>query len=202
MHEMKPRQKTGGFTLIEILIAMVVLSIGILGVTALQLVSKRNNVDAAQQAVAASLALEMVERMRANSSSDALAAYVTNAPVEIRANPPAPEPDCGTAGGVCDPLELAVYDLAVWERSLAGADEKLGGDNTGGLLNPTACVDGPAGGSGTYTVSIAWRGGAALPEDDGVECGADAVDAGGQALYGDSGEYRRTISIPAFIAIR
>ncbi len=197
---MKPRRKADGFTLIEILIAMVILSIGILGVTALQLVSKRNNSDAAQQAEAATLVLEMVERMRTNSSSVALAAYVANEPASIRANPPPPEPDCGAAGANCAPLDLVTYDFAVWERSLAGADERLGGENTGGLLNPVVCVDGPAGISGTYTVTIAWRGGAALPNDAGVGCGAGAAD-GGERLYGDADEFRRTVSIPAFIRV-
>lgn len=197
---MKPRQKTDGFTLIEILIAMVILSIGILGVTALQLVSKRNNSDAAQQAEAATLVLEMVERMRTNSSSAALAAYVANEPASIRANPPTPDPDCSALAN-CVPLDLVTYDFAVWERSLAGVDERLDGENTGGLLNPVVCVDGPAGISGTYTVTIAWRGGAALPNDAGVACGAGATGAGGERLYGDADEFRRTVSIPAFIRV-
>ena len=58
--------RAAGFSLIEVLIAMVILSIGVLGVTGLQLMSKRNNQDSVQQIRAASLAQELVERMRAD----------------------------------------------------------------------------------------------------------------------------------------
>ena len=128
------------------------------------------------------------------------AAYVANEPASIRANPPTPDPDCSALAN-CVPLDLVTYDFAVWERSLAGVDERLDGENTGGLLNPVVCVDGPAGISGTYTVTIAWRGGAALPNDAGVACGAGATGAGGERLYGDADEFRRTVSIPAFIRV-
>lgn len=198
-----------GFSLIEVLIAMVILSIGVLGVTGLQLMSKRNNQDSVQQIRAASLAQELVERMRANSSSDGLATYVFNSPSEVGPMESAPSQDCRTAASACDTEQMALHDLWVWQQGLAGADERIEEDNTGGLVNPRACITGPGGGSGLYTVTIAWRGGAAIPDStaigpDGapISCGSNAVDEDGNPLYGDADEFRRTIVVPAYIAVR
>lgn len=201
--------RSAGFSLIEVLIAMVLLAIGVLGVTGLQLLSKRNNQDSVQQTRAAALAQELVERMRANSSSDGLATYVFNSPSEVGPMESEPSPNCRGAGTPCDTEQLAMHDLWTWQQGLAGAEERIDDENTGGLVNASACITGPGGGSGLYTVTIAWRGGAAIPDasavgPDGapITCGADAVDADGNRLYGDADEFRRTIVIPAYIAVR
>jgi type IV pilus assembly protein PilV len=55
-----------GFTLIEALVALVVLSIGLLGVAALQLTALRNNSSASFRTQATYLAYDIADRMRAN----------------------------------------------------------------------------------------------------------------------------------------
>jgi len=55
-----------GFTLIEALVALVVLSIGLLGVAALQLTSLRSNHSSAMRSQATFLAYDIIDRMRAN----------------------------------------------------------------------------------------------------------------------------------------
>jgi type IV pilus assembly protein PilV len=62
------RRAAGGISLIEVLVSLVILSLGVLAVVALQLVAKRNNADAGQRTIAAQLAYDLIERMRANSS--------------------------------------------------------------------------------------------------------------------------------------
>lgn len=203
--DLSPGTRHQGFSLIEVLIAIVILSIGVLGVTGLQLMSKRNNQDSAQQTRAANLVRELVERMRANSSSDGLISYVLNSPADVGLIAAEPVPNCRDAGQPCDAEQLALHDLWVWQQSLVGADERIedADENTGGLVNPTACIAGPAGGSGLYTITIVWRGGTAIPDDPDVACGSGAVDAGsGERLYGDEDQFRRTIVVPAYIAVR
>lgn len=56
----------GGFTLIEVLVALVVLSIGLLGVAGMQLVGLRGNLSAASRTQASYLADDILDRMRAN----------------------------------------------------------------------------------------------------------------------------------------
>ena len=60
------RHRHRGFTLIEALVALVVLSIGLLGVAALQLASLQANYGASQRTQATFLAQDIVDRMRAN----------------------------------------------------------------------------------------------------------------------------------------
>jgi len=55
-----------GFTLLEVMITLVVFAIGMLGMAAMQVISKKNNFDAAQRTAATALAYDIVERMRAN----------------------------------------------------------------------------------------------------------------------------------------
>ena len=62
------RKHIHGFTLVEALVALVVLSIGLLGVAALQLSSLQSNSSAASRSQATLLAYEIVDRMRANQT--------------------------------------------------------------------------------------------------------------------------------------
>jgi type IV pilus assembly protein PilV len=59
-------QRSRGFTLIEILVALIVLSVGLLGVAALQLSSLRANTSASFRSQATFLAYDIADRMRAN----------------------------------------------------------------------------------------------------------------------------------------
>lgn len=62
----RPARAQRGFTLVEALVATLVLSIGLLGVAGLQLSALRNNNTAAARAQASYLAYDIVDRMRAN----------------------------------------------------------------------------------------------------------------------------------------
>ena len=55
-----------GFTLLEVLIALLILSIGLLGLAALQTISLRSNEMASMRTAATHLAYDITDRMRAN----------------------------------------------------------------------------------------------------------------------------------------
>lgn len=55
-----------GFSLLEVLIALLILSVGLLGIAALQLVSLKTNHGAYQRSQATILAYDMMDRLRAN----------------------------------------------------------------------------------------------------------------------------------------
>jgi type IV pilus assembly protein PilV len=58
--------KCGGFTLIEVLVTVILLSIGLLGIVSFQLQLVRSNQEALHSSIAAYLATEAADRVRAN----------------------------------------------------------------------------------------------------------------------------------------
>jgi type IV pilus assembly protein PilV len=102
--------RAAGFTLIEVLVSMVILSIGLLGVAKLLLYSARSNDSAYLRSQATALAYEMLEDLRANSTQAAAGAYDT----ALAAAPVNPGFTCAAAA--C--ANLALYDLYQWKLRL------------------------------------------------------------------------------------
>ena len=175
----KPRCGQGkqrGVGLIEVQIAALVFSVGILGLASMQLGAKRASYEASQRSIATGLARDILERMRSNPGQ--LAAYVVSE-VGDEDNPRTnPVQNC--AATVCNPAQLASYDLWDWESLLFGGLEKLGGDNTGGLVSPRACISHS---DGSVTVAIAWLGLMSASDPAESSCGNSAG-----ALYDDPDE--------------
>jgi type IV pilus assembly protein PilV len=210
------RRGSAGMSLIEVLVSLIILSVGILAVIALQLISKRNNADAGQRTIAAQLASNIIEKMRSNSRKDAagstvstaLASYVTSAigRAQIATEP---TPEC-TLTAHCDTTQLALHDLWQWEREIDGFSERdASGVAASGLLQASACITPPAAGAGTsgfYTVTLVWRGTVKIPPT-GLASDTCALDPqpGGASLYsylpGDN-LYRRTVAIPVYIYLK
>jgi type IV pilus assembly protein PilV len=71
MQDAIPRRRlVAGFTLVEALVALVVLSIGLLGVAALQFTSLKANHGSATRTQAVYLAYDIIDRMRSNPTGD------------------------------------------------------------------------------------------------------------------------------------
>lgn len=102
-----------GFTLIEILVTVVLVSVGLLGVAALQLTTLRGNQDAYVRSQASVLAGDILDRMRVNPFDFRNGAYSV------------------TFNGEGDESTRAGQDLREWQaeidRSLPGTDEESAG---------------------------------------------------------------------------
>lgn len=113
-------RKMSGFTLLEVMVALLISAIGLLGLAALQ-VSARNNLESSfQYSQASLLAQELAERMRAN-------------PVGLRAglyntidtdNGAGTSADC-SAG--CDPATIASNDIIAWTQDIQNSEDLLVG---------------------------------------------------------------------------
>lgn len=207
-----------GVSLIEVLIALIVVSLGALSATGLQIVTKRSNRESAQRLEATHLASTLVERMRANNSAEGLSTYASVAQYTTGTPRPvgggtlyaayhlncttSPASCCLDTSTTCTAAQTAAVELWQLEQLEDGLMEQIGSlAGAGGLDSPTTCVTGPAtaGGDGFYTVTIAFRGSISIPEDTTILCGHDAVDASGAKIYGTSNEFRRTLTITAYI---
>ena len=104
-----------GFTLIEVLMALFVLAVGIVGASATQLAAQRTRQQSALMSEAAQLAASLGARMRVNAAlarlPDGANPYLG---LEYDAAADGP-PGAGRAGcfgaGACPPAELAEFDL-------------------------------------------------------------------------------------------
>jgi type IV pilus assembly protein PilV len=112
------RKSEQGFTLIEVLVAVLVFSFGLLGIAGMMTISVRNNHNGYLRSQANFLAENMMDRMRANPTAlwagayNGLAADNGAENCSMTGAPP-------TAGDPCDYTELAIYDMESWARSLA-----------------------------------------------------------------------------------
>ncbi len=101
-----------GFSLIEVLVALAVVSIGILGLAGLQHANVKNTHNALLHSQASFLAYEIADFMRSNLQGVQAREYIV-----ITA--PAMPADCET--NQCTPAEMATYHLGQWFDDLARA---------------------------------------------------------------------------------
>ncbi len=179
-----------GFSLLEMLVALVVFSIGMLAVAGLQTVSKQANFEAMQRTTASQIAFGLLEDIRLNG--DAIDVYRAAPALGSGSRGAEPVPNC-QAGAECTAAEKAAYDLWFWEQVLDGNLETRDGAGTGGLVLPTLCVDGPAlGGPGIYRVTVVWRGTANITNTVNNACGLATGN------YGAESECRSIVQVPTY----
>lgn len=140
---MNKKIKESGFTLIEILVAVIVLALGLLGLAALEANTLRNNQGAYNRSQATQLSYDIADRMRANktakdnyltSNMPIAKAKCTNSAVNL-CN------DCVGAVNPCSPTKMAEVDLWEWRTAL----QTLPSGN--GIIIENG---------GVYTVTISW----------------------------------------------
>jgi type IV pilus assembly protein PilV len=98
--------RCGGMTLVEVLVATVVISVGLLGIAALQMVSLRNSQGSYLRTQATALAGDIIDRMRANRTAALSPALAYNIDFD----------ETITLGGT---PTMAERDLFEWKAALA-----------------------------------------------------------------------------------
>lgn len=139
-----------GTSLSEVLVTVVILSIGLLGLAGLQLTGLRANGQAESRTAATWHAYDFADRMRANLTGASAGNYDTVVGNET-------DPGCIATG--CTAAELAQYDKWAWLQNIGNDPVLLSG--TGRVTED----------DGVFTVTVMWdesRTGAT-----GTDCGAD-----------------------------
>jgi type IV pilus assembly protein PilV len=132
-----------GFTIVEVLVAMVVLSVGMLGIAGLYVTTLRSVGGAIYRLQAVSFAADMADRIRANRTAGATYAGA------------AADNNCDGAAAVdCTPAQMAAHDLLRWNAQVANG--LPGGVGVVGFA-PGALPQ-------TYTIAVNWSD----PDQPGV----------------------------------
>jgi len=117
-----------GLTLVEILVTLVIISVGLLGVAALHLTSLKNGYDSSSRSRATWLANDIADRMRANRDVARTGAYNV------------------AIGGTVSGTSIAVADVTQWKNQINLA---LGGDGSIAVI--------PLGTDFLATIVIQWN---------------------------------------------
>ena len=177
-----------GLGLIEVLVTLLVFSIGMLGMASTQLEAKRASHEATQRTLATSLVRDIIERMRSNPQ--ALSSYSVT---ELGDSIVDTGTDCRVS--ICSPSVLAKRDLYQWNELLRGASERFTAHGStsyaGGLAEARACITVV---SGQISVALVWRGFNSMHNPSGSNCGQSS------GLYGPSHEKRRLLYLSTYVA--
>tara|TARA_R110001592_G_scaffold215025_2_gene468340 strand:+ start:121095 stop:121775 length:681 start_codon:yes stop_codon:yes gene_type:complete len=190
-----------GFTLIEALIAFVILSVGLLGIVSLQAMAKTSQHLAIQHTRAVTIADAIVERIRVNPGG--IATYNIGLGSAVGVSPISePSPDCREKADTCDADDVAAHDLWAWQQALLGAGATVDGVNTAGLIQPRGCIIfTPAPGrarTGRLRVIVQWRG--LHKSYDAVQSGEDVCEhSSDPAAPVGTDEFRRKVVTNTYV---
>lgn len=135
-------QRSKGFSMVEVLVALIVLGVGMLGMASLYVTTLRANSSAQSRTQAVNLASDIADRIRANRT--AIAAYRTASTAGANHNC---TDTAATAATNCSPADMAAHDILQWKQDLARA---LPGNPNGNIT-----VDNGAS-PAIYTITISW----------------------------------------------
>jgi len=144
-----PSQFQLGFSLLESMVAVLVISVGLLGVASMQMLAMKGSHHAFQQGRASDLMNALLERMRSNTS----AVYSDDYSIANSANYKCSvtlSKNCEDGSTICDAKELAESDLY---HALCGYDNAHLGGIQGTLANGAISIS-CLGGAGTCTQGI------------------------------------------------
>ena len=136
-----------GFGMIEVLVAVLVSAIGIIGIGLMMLHTLQDSGSAMQRSRAVNLAIDIAERIRANP--EARDDYVLAAGATPTNNNC--YPNGSTAATTCTAAQLAQTDLWEWQQRLTATGSGLPGGT--GVITANTAVD-----PNQYTIQVQWDG--------------------------------------------
>ena len=142
-----------GFSLIEILVSLLVLSVGLLGMGGLQVATVKGSSNAHYRTSASLLAMSLAARMRANQAGVSEGYYgqtISNCNFSYK---------CKNQNTHCSAQQLATYDL---KEIQCGTE--IGSKREGGVKNllpngtlSVSCAGGCDKGNAVHDISISWH---------------------------------------------
>jgi type IV pilus assembly protein PilV len=156
-----------GTSLIEVLMAIFVLTIGLLGLAGLQGKANTAELESYQRGQALILLQDMATRMENNTGD--VTAYATGAAAPLGTG-------ATDAAACASEASRAAIDKCEWSKALKGASETLATVKQGAMINGRGCIEEVTAGR-EYTVSVVWQGLAKTSTPSTTACGAGSYDS-------------------------
>jgi type IV pilus assembly protein PilV len=147
---MRYRRKTSrqdaGFSLIEVLVALVIVSVGLLGIAKMQALAYSSTGVASKRSLAAIQASSLASSMGANraywAAGLAPATITVNGTAIASSDPALSTPTDCTGGVQCTPSQVAGYDLQTWALELKPLlfNDQVTITCTQGVVVPVNCI--------------------------------------------------------------
>jgi len=148
---MSVRSRQAGVSIVEALVALVILSVGMLGIAGLYLTSVQSNRTAQNRTAAVHLINDMGDRIRSNHA--AMDRYAT----ALGTIPPVAGTNCSTA--TCTPVQLAAFDLrALYDTAIGNANHVLptGPGNVAPQMGVTYAAGATAADPARLVITLRW----------------------------------------------
>lgn len=153
-------KKQTGSTLIEVLIALLVFTIGLQGIASMQYQSIKDNFDSTQRSHGIWSAQELINRIRANTTGRENGRYTFNGnPCDVGARPAPYCADTSSASAPalgCSAAEMAAFDI--WE-SICPTPNQSHTQNNSQLFNPNLIINcvGVCSADAEFDLSLQWQ---------------------------------------------
>ena len=167
------RLSQGGFSMIEVLVSLVIISFALLGAAGLQAYAIRTNQGGNFRSQAVLLASDLAERMEANASTAINYTnyeQATSSKIDTTLN-------VQCISNICSPTQLADYDLSQWKNSISLTLPQ----SEWTVTRITSLGQNPS----SYTIKISW-----VDREENVNYGAKALK--GNSGTGDKMSYTAT----------
>ena len=143
---MNTMNRQRGMGMIEILMAVLITAIGLIGITGMQAVSLKNNLSALNRSNAIFLTGTIMDRIRANPTAD----YTT----ALGAEPPVALDLCSAKTNSCTKSQIANLNIAQWKCTLGGyQDDGICAGISPVMPDAKGSIDEV---SGDYVITIQW----------------------------------------------
>ncbi len=137
----RPRHMRG-LSLVEVMVALVVMAVGMLGIAGLYVTTLQAKTTSLSRMKAVNFAYDLADRIRANPTAGA--SYV------LASNGTTTTTNCSSAN--CTPAQIAAADLDQWHAAVTSASSGLPGTVTRSVSRTAATATTPE----MYTIQLNW----------------------------------------------
>jgi len=150
---MLENKKISGVGMVEVLVALVVIGVGMLGIASLYVTTLQAKTTAQSRMKAINFAYDIADRIRANraagDSTGSSYTLASNATLSV------PATNCvetsSTAATICTPAQMAASDLYLWDKLVSDSVKGLSSvQRSISFTVPTATAP------GVYTINLQW----------------------------------------------